>query len=148
MYDNYEPFTELNAFEFRFNPRNFEIYFNGQLQERGSTELIIGSKVNTSNDIDKISVVIGDVLNSLSSQIKTFITFDKIVTSSDRIVLIKIPEYSSNKQIGMLASMFDTTRETYDFEENEAYTCSIFTQNGNIVKLTFNLFNNKLIELY
>jgi len=148
MFDNHEPFKELEAFDFRFNPRNFEIYFNGQLQKKGSTELILGGKKNENDGLEKISIFIGDISNSLDSQIKTSFSFDKVVTSTDRIVLFKIPEFKSHNQMGMLATMFGITRESYNFEQNEPYTCSVFTQNGNITKLSFNLYNNKLIELY
>ena len=148
MYDNFEPFKELEGFNFNFNPRNFEIYANGELQEKGLTELIIGCKKNENNGIEKVTIFIGDVLDSLNSQIKNGFTFDKIITSSDRIVLCKIPEFISHNQMNMLATMFGTTRDSYNFEQNEPYSCGIFTVDGNIKKLSFNLFNNKMIELY
>jgi hypothetical protein len=47
----------------------------------------------------------------------------------------------------MITSSFGATRESHNFDQNEPYTCSIFNQKGYVKKLSFNLYNNKMIEL-
>ena len=148
MYDNFEPFNQIEPIEFQFYPRNFEIYANGQLQQKGSTELVVGTKKITDDNYATIMMVIGDFTNSLNNQIKTNLNFDKVVTSSDRILLVKLPQSDNHSQLNMITSSFGATRENYSFEQNEPYTCSLFTQNGNVKKLSFNLYNNTMIELF
>ncbi len=145
MYDNYNPFQELAPVEFDFYANNFEIWQEGKLIKKGQTNFSLICRTSQIQNTDRMVFILNE---TLGNEIKKEFIFDKIITSLDRLVLLALPKQSYHEQINMLIQMYESTRPMYTFQNNEPYTCSIFTKNGQISKLSFNIYNGKLIELY
>jgi len=145
MYDTFEPMQEFETIEFSFQVNNYEIWNNAKLINKGNCNIIFTCKNQVIQNINKTNIVTSD---SLNGSIKQSNIFDKGITSNDRLVLLNLPENSSNEKIQMLSQIYGVTRKDYHLNNNEAYTCGIFLRNSNIAKLSFNLYGGDLLEVY
>lgn len=138
MYDSFPPFKLLPPFNFSFFPTTFEIWENGERLRKGVYEHDITCEV-----LDN-----GTMLVRLAGIVNEENIFDKVRTTTDRIVMYTLPSNTSNEYIKMLSHLFGTTRENYNFEYNGAYACNIFMINQKISKIAFNLDNGQMVEFY
>ena len=99
-------------------------------------------------DGGRIGCVIGN--NNLSDRLMSC-SFDSCITLNDRLLMLTNPrETNANiPVIAMLSSFVGYTREQYNFKPIEPVVGSIYTENGNIAKMSFTMSNpERLIELY
>ena len=97
---------------------------------------------------DNIRITIED--NNLSNILNSTAFFDIVMTLHDRFIALILPEQSNIEDI-----MFKTfkyaiscTREEKHFKEKEPLCMSIFTENGDVVKMSFKVYSPEtLIEL-
>lgn len=145
MYDTFEPFIEFDPLEFQFQANTYEIWKNRALISKGNLNISVIAKDVIIQNANRTILVLNETLNGL---LREGNVFDKVMSSNDRLVLLTLPENSPNSNINMLSQMYGTTRPPYLLSNNEAYSCSVFSKNKNIAKLSFNLFNGTLVELY
>lgn len=150
MYDSFEPFKQLDIQEFNFKPNRFEIWKNGQMINSGETNQIISAIEHQTDNGKGALITINDtnLFNSISQEND----FDVLMTSKDRLQLIKIPSSGNgdeNMGISMFKMTIGATRNHADFQPNEPYCCNLFLQEGSIAKITFSFSTpEKLIEFY
>lgn len=145
MYDTFEPFKEFDPLEFKFQADTYEIWKNRALISKGNLNISVIAKNVVIQNANRTILVLSETLNGL---LREGNVFDKVMSSNDRLVLLTLPENSPNSNINMLSQMYGTTRQSYLLSNNEAYSCSVFFKNKNIDKLSFNLFDGTLVELY
>lgn len=145
MYDTFEPFQEFDANEFDFQTERFEIWQDGNIIKKGNCNFNVICRVKEIQNENRMIVVLNETLNG---HIKESMVFDKLISSNDRLVMLALPNSSNHNKIQMLTQMYGSTRPMYTFANNEAYTCSIFLKNGQISKLSFNIYGSeKMVEL-
>lgn len=174
MFDNYSEVQIDSLSPIEFNPKRFELWMGGQLKNSGSVNEIITIITKSVSGLNQISVSfrksIEDIENEATTSfvnkifgrkdehqnlrefIDSHIEFDVIFTSSDRLMICKIPSHSNCENVvglSVLKANNKHTRNDYNFSSTDPFVCSLFTINGGLVKITFS-FNNpeKLLEFY
>jgi len=143
--DVYEPpFHDFLFDSFTVPVKRYEEYSAGRLISKGTSSLTIFVKKK-----DKISVTL--VGNDLKDKIITEFEFDLFITLNDRLQLTINPKQTNVKDVlfSMLTQFIGHTRENKNFVNTEPIVGHVFTENRNIVKVSFKTTNpEKLIEFY
>lgn len=131
--------------DFNFKSLNFTEYENGELKDRGSLPVTVIVK----NEINKYSVsVIG---NGIEDKINSVFEFDGCIGCNDRLLLYSLPEKTNANIIVMtvLRNLCSFTRNKKIYSATEPVVCSIFTNNGHPVKVSFTFANpERVLEFY
>ena len=149
MYKQFTPHQFFKPFPFKYQSNRIELWQDRQMKnnERIKTEIV--AEVISVNNLEKIKISFDN--SSISKFIDNSITFDKVFTLADRIILATIPEPTNKDVIGMLAlrETSGITRQGKIFNPNEPFCCSLFIEGDNIALVTFS-FNTpeKLLEFY
>lgn len=148
--DQLEPFQVFLLERLDFAPNSFEVYQGGRLINRGHTSMKIKVMANNKSIVcqDNIRITIED--NNLSNILNSTAFFDVVMTLHDRFIALILPEQSNIDDI-----MFETfkhivscTRDEKHFRDKEPLCMSMFTENGNVVKISFKVYHPEtLIEL-
>lgn len=148
--DNLTPFQVFLLERLDFSPNTYEIYQGGKLIKRGFTSMKIKVRAIEKNSIaqDNLKVSIED--NNLFEILDSFASFDMVMTLHDRYIAVVLPEQTNINDI-----MFSTfplvvqyTRQEKYFQDKEPLCMSMFTDNGNVVKMSFKVYSPEtLIEL-
>ncbi|MBP9566434.1 MAG: hypothetical protein KBE02_04050 [Sulfurospirillum sp.] len=96
-YDNYQPFNEFKDLDFSFFPRQYEIWENGRHEGPFEIDLILQSlNCNAKNNRFEFNLVLN--LHFKEEFVRTTMasdfSFDYGVTSTDRLLLISLPQRS------------------------------------------------------
>lgn len=146
MYDTFEPFEEYKPNDFYFKSSFYKVWNDGDLILENEEKTTIISAVKP---ITNRSLIIVQLDNSIGGRIKLKMSFDKLVSSNDRMIMLNLPEQNDHQKIQMLLNFYNETRPKYTFDYNEAYICNMFFKNGFISKLSFNIYGDEtLIEFY
>ena len=143
--DTYKPLQEIHFSGIQiFKATRYEEYENGNLIDSGNTDIL----VKLSPAVCGIKCLIGN--NNLYDKLSSC-SFDRCMSLQDRLLLYVNPS-STNAHIPiitMLSALVDNTRDAYNFDPIEPVVGSIYTQDGQIVKMSFTMANpERLIELY
>ena len=153
-YDTYEPFREFTGIEFTFIPSTFKVWKNQEIISQGDCKFKISS-IQCSPYKDKILFYV-----NMNRFAKTEFLLDYIedeflleygITSTDRLLFLTLPKTMNveNDKINMLTQLYGITSNHKNFKPKEPYSCSVFTINGDVVKLSFNIaYPEYLIEFY
>ena len=144
--DTYKPFQtiQLNTPLF-FQSSRYEEYEAGQLVAQGYTSILIRCTYMDDNRI-KCIIANNDINDKLMS-----CEFDTCVSLQDRILMLSAPEDTNANIIivTMLQNIIGITCHTKYYNSIEPVVGSIYTDNGQIVKMSFTMANpERLIELY
>jgi hypothetical protein len=149
MFENFQPFLEIQKNDFVFTPSRYEIWMGGRMIKNGNSPIPIIAKVINIDNSEKIEITYTG--NHLHDELALKNVFDLFVTAVDRLQLITIPEQTNSENMGIhsLKSVFGPTRKKMNFNRNEPYCCNLFIENGEIAKLTFSFSSpEKLLEFY
>ena len=148
--DKLTPFQVFLLERLDFSPNTYEVYQGGSLVKRGFTSMKIRVRAIEKNSIaqDNLRVSIED--NNLSEILDSLASFDMVMTLHDRYIAVVLPEQTNINDI-----MFNTfpmvvqyTRQEKYFQDKEPLCMSMFTDNGNVVKMSFKVYTPEtLIEL-
>lgn len=143
--DTFEPFKEFQFKNIIIPIKRYEEYSNGKLLSKESANLTVVIEQLQ----DKIAVHL--VENTLTSKIVSEFEFDLLFTLNDRLQLTIFPKETNVENIlfTQLKWIISHTRESKNFSSNEPIVGHIFTDNMNIIKITFKMSNpERLIEFY
>jgi hypothetical protein len=144
--DTYEPFKEFLLIEpFTFFSRKYIEYRDGEVISDGFTN----NKIKVSKNLNNIDVSI--LNNTISSKITGSFNFDLIITLNDRLQLTIFPKNTNVEDVlfTQMKWFMDYTREEKQFTSIEPIVGHIFTEDGEITKLSFMMANpRRLIEFY
>lgn len=149
MFDSHTAFQQLDHQAFSFQPSRYEIWEKGQMTSQGTTIAPVRATVGYANRHVITRIQFDDI--SLAYLIANDLTFDKLITGTDRLQLVTIPAVTNgdNMAISMFKMIIGSTRAEKHFEANEPYCCNLFTVNGVISKVSFSFSSpEKLLELY
>lgn len=149
MFDNFEPFREVQKQKFLFFAKRYEIWVGGNLIKSGFSDESIKCEVENINDSEKMVVSYHN--NSLQSEISEKNEFDWFITGKDRLQLVTIPEITNSENMGIMSfqMVLGSSRKQKNFKSNEPYCCNLFLKDGTIAKISFSFSNpEKLIEFY
>jgi len=141
--DRYDPLQLFNLNSFVFQATRYEEYQGGRLIDSGNTLILVNCQVG-----ENIKCLIGN--NNLHEKLMSC-TFDQCMTLNDRLLMITCPAATnvSVPIISVLRMTLGYTRESKLFNSNEPIVGSIYTENGNVVKMSFTMGNpERLIELF
>ena len=155
MYDKREGYQIAEkSLEFTFKPSRYETWASGELIDKGSTSAKIQC-IPVFFDESKSEIKTFSLSDNLN--LRDTLIFDMTFTSGDRIYIATVPQETNIEDYNSFQS-FKTnvpfnfpiiTREKRDFDINEPYVCSVFTQNNVIVKISFSFGNRpRLLEFY
>lgn len=143
--DTFEPFKEFQFKNIILPVKRYEEYSNGKLLSSGTTSLtIVIEQLH-----DKIAVHL--VENTLTTRIISEFEFDLFITLNDRLQLTIFPQETNVEDVlfTQLKWVISHTRKKKDFTSLEPIVGHVFTDNMNIVKVTFKMSNpERLIEFY
>lgn len=133
-----------------FAPSLFEVYQGGRLVNRGLTSMKITVRANDKSVVCQDNIRIAIENNNLSNILDSTASFDIVMTLHDRFIALILPEQSNVDDV-----MFETfkfaincTRGEKHFKAKEPLCMSMFTENGNVVKMSFKVYSPEtLIEL-
>lgn len=143
--DTFTPFQSFDFDHFEFQAIKYEEYSKGKLISSGNTNLIIFVKQHQ----NQINVTLLD--NMLESKIQSEFEFDILITLHDRLQLTIFPQKTNVEDsiFIVLKQIMDYTRKCKNFTSTEPIVGHIFTDNSNIVKVSFKMANpERLIEFY
>ena len=128
-----------------FYAHRYEEYQGGQMIDSGNTMIMI--KLSPVGD-NGINCVIGN--NNLYDRLSSC-SFDTCISLADRYLMLSNPQ-ETNAQIpviAMLRAVVGYTCEHRDYDPIEPVVGSLYTENGEFVKVSFTMANpERLIELY
>ena len=143
--DTFEPFKEFQFTNIIIPISRYEEYSNGKLLSKGLTNLTIVVEQLE----DRIAVYL--VENTLTSKILSEFEFDLFITLNDRLQLTILPQETNVKDVLFiqLKHIINHTRKKKDFTPLEPIVGHVFTDDMNIVKITFKMSNpERIIEFY
>lgn len=138
--------------DFDFRSLNFTEYENGKLKDCGSlpVTIIVKDEINKySVEINKYSVSVTG--NGIEDKINSVFEFDGCIGCNDRLLLYSLPEKTNANIIVMtvLRNLCPSTRNKKIYSATEPVVCSIFTNNGHPVKVSFTFANpERVLEFY
>lgn len=144
--DSFKPFQTFDFDSFTFNAQKYEEYSEGQLISKGHINIAIVCKTQENNIIKTYLIN-----NTLSDKIQNEFEFDTLFTLEDRMQLTIFPKNTNIEDtlFTYLKWTIQPTRESKLFTNIEPIVGHIFTDNMNIVKITFKMTNpERIIELY
>lgn len=140
--DSYIPLRQFLLHDFLFTPSHYVVYRGGELIEQSNISAIISVK----SDNNMVTKQGGKIYVSLTTS-KSFprldrtAQFDICITLHDRIMLVIYPHTTDAKLpfFQMLDSfgVMPYTREAKYFKSTEPAIACIFTENGEVVKMSF-----------
>lgn len=148
--DQLEPFKVFLLEGLDFAPNFYEVYQGGSMIDHGCTSMKISVRSNNKYEVCQDNIRLFIQNNNLSSILDSTALFDMVMTLHDRFIAVILPKHSNIDDI-----MFSTfkwavnyTREEKYFKDREPLCMSIFTENGNVVKVSFKVYSPEtLIEL-
>lgn len=149
--DQLTPFQIFLLERLDFSPNRFEIYQGGKLIKSGYTsmEIHVRSK-NNSTHVAEDNVRVSIENNNLSNILNSNAAFDMVMTLHDRFIAFILPRKTNRNDIMFttFSTVVSYTREEKNFEGKEPLCMSMFTENGNVVKMSFKVYSPEtLIEL-
>ncbi|UPT65706.1 MAG: hypothetical protein M0D57_14380 [Sphingobacteriales bacterium JAD_PAG50586_3] len=153
IYDKFEPFIQLPAQEFDFRSSRHEVWENGKMINGGNSNTNI-SCVKTLSDEkefnihEKSKIDLDNIPSNIN--LNKSVIFDLLITQTDRLQLISVPDNKFINCIGLQAMklMIGQTTNKIPLLSNP-YCCSIFLKENKILKISFSFDNpEKLIEFY
>jgi hypothetical protein len=152
MYDNFEAFQRLDitGFDFNFSSMSYEIWENGRKINYASA--LSSISLTTEKHLGKDIAIIRISNSNLNKYLSLKCEFDIFMTSNDRLQLFILPNMTNvknNLAFKMFNENFGPTREFKMFENNEPFCCNLFTIDGKLDKVTFNIAEpERMIEFY
>ncbi len=145
MYSSLDDFEEFEEAGFNFNFYHFAIWKNNELVYQGKYDTNISCGIRVINGKETKNVIL--FRDNLNDEIASIALFDKYLSGNGTDLLLLLPK---NKFIQMLSYITGgPTRDNYEFENNQPYSCRIDFENGQASRLTLNLYGeNKVIEFY
>lgn len=148
--DRLTPFQVYMLERLDFSPNKYEIYQGGQLIDSGFTSMSISVRALDKTVVanDNISVNINN--NNLSHLLNSSSSYDLVMTLHDRFIAVILPKQSNINDIMFqtFPMMVQYTRSYKRFADKEPLCMSMFTNNGNVVKISFKVYSPEtLIEL-
>lgn len=148
--DQLTPFQVFLLERLDFSPNSYEIYQGGKLIKNGATSMEIKVRAIEKNSIAQDNLRVSIENNNLSDILDSTASFDMVMTLHDRYIAVVLPEQTNINDI-----MFTTfpmvvkyTRFEKFFKDKEPLCMSMFTENGNVVKMSFKVYSPEtLIEL-
>ena len=143
--DTFTPFQSLNFDCFEFQSSRYEEYSKGKLISSGNVNIKVSIKKNQ----NQINVRL--LNNTLESKIKSEQEFDVLITLADRLQLTVFPKKTNveDNTFSILKFVMPYTREFKNFTPTEAIVGHLFTNNMNIIKVSFKMANpERLVEFY
>lgn len=143
--DSYAAMRPCRVGDFKFLANRYEMYQDQRKTAQGNINSIVHAQY--SDDTILVHILNNKIYGALDSDF----VFDAAMTLNDRILLYSNPEESNVKCLlfAFLKSLVSTTRKVKYYKTNEPVACSIYTDNGNIFKVTFTMANpDRLIELF
>lgn len=146
MMDSFQEFQEITIrAKNYFYPSFYEEYEAGRMVSKGSTAM----KIEFYSDIDG-SVVCNISSNDLSGKLSSA-RFDKCITLHDRILMLSCPQKTNANimVVTMMRAAIGVTCLERNYKRNEPVVCSLYTDDGRLVKMSFTMSNpERLLELY
>lgn len=143
--DAHTPFQQINLQPFFFQTSRYEEYEAGKMIHSGSTSILIRCTTMPDN---RIKCIIGN--NDLNTKLMSC-EFDTCISLHDRLLMMSSPKETNADimVVAMLQGFIGTTCESKYYQPTEPVVGSIYTDNGQIVKMSFTMANpERLIELY
>ncbi|HEY5524317.1 MAG TPA: hypothetical protein VIK26_03155 [Clostridium sp.] len=132
--DTFTPFQTFSFDTFTFIPTKYEEYCDAKLISKGSVNTTIIAKSKKNGEVDIILVE-----NSIEDKIATVFQFDTTISLNDRLQLTILPSETNVEDVTfqLLRHNIKLTRQKKDFTPLEPIVGHIFTDNMNIVKISF-----------
>jgi len=143
--DRFTPFQTFQFESFTFTSHRYEEYCAGKLISSGRVQIDILVKTNQS----RINTYL--IGNTIDNKIKSEFEFDTLITLEDRMQLTILPRETNvnDSLFALLKYSINFTREKKEFTQIEPIVGHIFTENMNIIKITFKMTNpERIIEFY
>jgi hypothetical protein len=106
----------------------------------------------TEKHLGKDIVIVRISNSNMNKYLSIKCEFDIFMTSNDRLQLFILPNMANIKNslaFKMFSENFGPTRDFKMFENNEPFCCNLFTVDGKIDKITFNIAEpERMIEFY
>ena len=149
QFDNWPALQEFSFDKFSFPVDRYELWEDGKIIKSGETHFNI--EFGWAGGVLKFGIVVQIENNPMPDLLKSTISFDKAITSGDRI-LFYIAATSSNVQhtsLELIKSFIGCTRDSKIYDKNEPILASVFTIDHKVAKVSFSLANpDRLIEFY
>ena len=148
--DQLEPFKVFLLERLDFAPNSYEVYQNGNLIDQGYTSMNIKVRSNSKVSVSPNNIQVFIESNNLSTILDSKASFDMVMTLQDRFIAITLPEESNIDDIMFTTfrCVVNCTRKEKNFKDKEPLCMSMFTENGNVVKMSFKVYSPEtLIEL-
>ena len=143
--DFHQPFQIVQLQPFFFQASRYEEYEAGKMTDSGKTSILVRCTIMSDN---RIKCIIGN--NDLNTKVMSC-EFDSCVSLHDRLLMMSSPQETNADIIvvAMLQNFIGTTCHSKYYQSIEPIVGSIYTDNGQIVKMSFTMANpERLIELY
>ncbi len=147
---NFDNWPALKAFtfqDFTFRGSRYEIWREGSMVSSGNSFSCIHFFTDKKNG--RITVMLEKT--PYSHLLSPMQTYDGAICLNDRILLYVSPKNTNVtcNTLAMLSSVIGYTRDSNYYNDNEPVAASIFTVNGDVVKVSFTFANpDRLIEFY
>lgn len=148
--DRLEPFKIFLLESLDFAPNSYEIYQGGRLIDQGYTSMKIKVKAHNKNLVCQDNIRVTIEHNNLSNILDSSALFDMVMTLNDRFIALILPEQSNIDDIMFTSFKYfvNCTRDEKYFNDKEPLCMSMFTEHGNVVKMSFKVYSPEtLIEL-
>lgn len=148
--DQLEPFKVFLLDKLDFAPNSYEVYQGGKEIDRGHTSMKIRVRSCDKTSVSQDNIHVSIENNNLSTILEDTASFDLVMTLHDRFIAIILPERSNidDTMFALLKCVVNTTRKEKNFRNKEPLCMSMFTENGNVVKISFKVYSPEtLIEL-
>ena len=148
--DKLEPFKVFLLEKLDFAPNSYEVYQAGRLIDYGYTSMRIKVQSRNKSTVSQDNILVFIENNNLSSILDNTASFDMVMTLHDRFIALILPEQSNINDVMFSTFKFavNCTRKEKHFCDKEPLCMSMFTENGNVVKLSFKVYSPEtLIEL-
>lgn len=143
--DTYTPFKQVNIPSLHFVASRYEEYMGGKMINSGNCVLEIDCKESSTG-----SIICTLSPNSIDSKVSNA-NFDTCITLQDRLLMLSCPQKTNAAIIvvTMMQNIIGCTCQERNYTPTEPVVGSIYTENGNVVKMSFTVANpERLIELY
>ena len=148
--DQLKPFQVFFLEKLDFAPNSFEVYQKGRLINQGLTSMKIKVRTDNKNAVCQNNIKVSIENNNLSNILESTAFFDIVTTLQDRFIALILPKQSNIND--MIFNIFkyaiNCTRDEKHFKDKEPLCMSMFTENGNVVKMSFKVYSPEtLVEL-
>ena len=149
--DQLTPFQVFMLERLDFSPNKYEIYQGGQLIDSGHTSMSISVRAIDKTMVTNDNIVVNIMNNNLSYILDSSSSYDMVMTLHDRFIALILPQQSNINDIMFqtFPMMVQYTRSYKRFADKEPLCMSMFTNNGNVEKMSFKVYSPEtLIELF